>query len=105
MVTEMAMMWVPPCRALLYLDRLTDRGPVRHLHLECGLRLWQLALPSPSWLSGGRKTWSSTRKNGHGHALSPWQWMENGGKGKTREDASLPPPESPFYSQARKAKD
>ena len=50
MVTEMAMTWVSPFRALLGLDRLcfdrlADRGPVRHPHLERGLRLGRLALP------------------------------------------------------------
>ena len=39
MVTEMAMTWVPPCRARLYLVRLADRSPVWHLHLERGLHL------------------------------------------------------------------
>ena len=45
MVTEMAMTLVSPCRARLCLDRLADRGPVRRLHLERGLRLGQLSFP------------------------------------------------------------
>ena len=45
METEMAMTQVFPFRDRLCLDRLTDRGPVRHLHLECGLCLGRLALP------------------------------------------------------------
>ena len=45
MVTETMMMRVSPFRAHLCLDRLTDRGPVRRLHLESGLRLGRLALP------------------------------------------------------------
>ena len=45
MVTEMAMMQVFPFCDCLCLDRLADRGPVRHLHLEHGLRLGRLGLP------------------------------------------------------------
>ena len=45
MVTEMAMTQVFPVRDCLYLDCLADRGPVRHLHLEHGLRLGRLGLP------------------------------------------------------------
>ena len=45
MVTEMAMTQVFPFRDRLCLDCLADRGPVRHLHLEHGLRLGWLALP------------------------------------------------------------
>ena len=45
MVTEMAMTRVSPFRARLCLDRLTDRGPVRHLHLKQGLHLGRLVLP------------------------------------------------------------
>ena len=45
MVTEMAMTQVFPFRDCLCLDHLADRGPVRHLHLEHGLRLGRSGLP------------------------------------------------------------
>ena len=45
MVTEMAMTQVFPFRDCLCLDHLADRGLVRHVHLEHGLRLGWLGLP------------------------------------------------------------
>lgn len=42
---EMAMTQVFPFRDRLYLVRLADRGPVRRLDLEHGLRLGRLGLP------------------------------------------------------------
>ena len=39
MVAEMVTTRVSPFRADLYLDRLADRSPVWHLHLERGLHL------------------------------------------------------------------
>ena len=45
MEMEMAMTQVFPFRDHLCLDRLADRGPARHLHLEHDLRLGLLGVP------------------------------------------------------------
>ena len=42
---ETAAPQVPHLHVLFRLDHLADRGPVRHLHLEHGLRLGRLGLP------------------------------------------------------------